>query len=822
MLKNLKKLLYKFVILLKINLVFILSYSSTAHAAYDITKISYTGDSFKTALTVTDVTFNNDGTVMYLADDATDMIRQYNLATAFDITTAAFNGQFDHALFDTDVKGITFNNDGSKMYLVGEQTSLVWEFDLILNFNVVGAAFNGAILDLTGLQFAPDVIVQPNGLIFNDDGSKLYVVDADTDKVFEITLTTQYDVGDPILNVERLNIAAESTAPSDIAFNQNGTKFFILDRGNKSLFEYSLTVAYDLTTFTGYTGNSFNFTTEENFPEGFEFNSDGSKIFMVGTGDNDVFAYDVDETSPTLSSSSPSDDATDVAVDTNIVLNFSEAVDVESGDIVIKKTSDDSVVEAINVTGGLVSGSGTTQITVNPTADLEAGVEYYVVIDATAFDDSVSNSYAGITSTTALSFTTSSSGSSGSLPNPTNDKDVVGSIEAQVESAKTSLFSSLNTVSNRLSYLRRNRSNDNLANNGIDFKFSNKMLASINDATSETQNELLDFLPKDWSLWTAGEISVHSFGDESNKSSREIDAGSISLGVDKKINDNQLYGFAIQYVDSEADIGSSGTSVDSENISLSIYGTKPHNDDQFIEGLIGVGKIDSDLKRVSGVNTLTGQRDGQQIFSSINYGKRIEKDNRNITPLVKLNLGYTELDEYSETGTNALKYHKQTFETGLISTGFEIDQISEFKNSTFKPYGALDYSLDFGSSSSAKMNYVSDSSTIYTYSSGGNSTNYLNALIGFDYSNQKGLSVNSSYKRKQGDNSEKADIFNFGLNFVTKRETEYALRLDQEEKLYSELNIGKNINGFDFSFNTNQIILQNPRPETNISISSKF
>jgi len=822
MLKNLKKLLYKFVILLKINLVFILSYSSTAHAAYDITKISYTGDSFTTALTVTDVTFNNDGTSMYLADDATDMIRQYNLATAFDITTAVFFGQFDHAIFDQDVKGVTFNNDGSKMYLVGQQTFLVFEFDLLANFDAASAVFNGAMLDLTGLQFAPDVITQPNGLIFNDDGFKLYVVDADTDKVFEIELLAAYDMSSPIRNIERLNIAAESTAPSDIAFNQDGTKFFILDRGNKSLFEYSLTAAYDLTTSTGYTGNSFNFTTEENFPEGFEFNSDGSKIFMVGTGDNAVFAYDVDETSPTLSSSSPSDDATDVAVDTNIVLNFSEAVDVESGDIVIKKTSDDSVVEAINVTGGLVSGSGTTQITVNPTADLEAGVEYYVVIDATAFDDSVSNSYAGITSTTALSFTTSSSGSSGSLPNPTNDKDVVGSIEAQVESAKTSLFSSLNTVSNRLSYLRRNRSNDNLANNGIDFKFSNKMLASINDATSETQNELLDFLPKDWSLWTAGEISVHSFGDENNKSSREIDAGSISLGVDKKINDNQLFGFAIQYGDSEADIGSSGTSVDSENISLSIYGTKPHNDDQFVEGLIGVGKIDSDLKRVSGVNTLTGQRDGQQIFSSINYGKKIEKDNRNITPLVKLNLGYTELDEYSETGTNALKYHKQTFETGLISTGFEIDQISEFKNSTFKPYGALDYSLDFSSSSNAKMNYVSDSSTIYTYSSGGNSTNYLNALIGFDYSNQKGLSVNSSYKRKQGDNSEKADIFNFGLNFVTKRETEYALSLDQEEKLYSELNIGKNINGFDLSFNTNQIILQNPRPETNISISSKF
>jgi methionine-rich copper-binding protein CopC len=40
-----------------------------------------------------------------------------------------------------------------------------------------------------------------------------------------------------------------------------------------------------------------------------------------------------DTTSPTLSSSTPSDGATGVAVDANIVLTFSEAVDVESGNI---------------------------------------------------------------------------------------------------------------------------------------------------------------------------------------------------------------------------------------------------------------------------------------------------------------------------------------------------------------------------------------------------------------------------------------------------------------------------------------------------------
>ena len=110
---------------------------------------------------------------------------------------------------------------------------------------------------------------------------------------------------------------------------------------------------------------------------------------------------------PILSSSSPSDNAPGVSTTANIVLTFSEAVDVESGNITIKKTSGDSDVEIIDVTDVTkVSGSGTTTITINPATTLAVSTEYYVLIDATAFDDTAGESYAGISSTTALSFTT--------------------------------------------------------------------------------------------------------------------------------------------------------------------------------------------------------------------------------------------------------------------------------------------------------------------------------------------------------------------------------------------------------------------------------
>ena len=67
----------------------------------------------------------------------------------------------------------------------------------------------------------------------------------------------------------------------------------------------------------------------------------------------------------------------------------------------IKKKSDNSVVETIDVTSNLVTGSGTSQITINPTDDLDSLTEYYLKIDATAFDDPSGNSYAGINDTTS-------------------------------------------------------------------------------------------------------------------------------------------------------------------------------------------------------------------------------------------------------------------------------------------------------------------------------------------------------------------------------------------------------------------------------------
>ena len=93
---------------------------------------------------------------------------------------------------------------------------------------------------------------------------------------------------------------------------------------------------------------------------------------FVGINDATTLNFTAaDVAGPTLSSSTPADDATGVAVDANIVLTFNENVVAGSGNITLKKSSDNSTVEAMAVGGANVSISGTT-VTINPTANLDS------------------------------------------------------------------------------------------------------------------------------------------------------------------------------------------------------------------------------------------------------------------------------------------------------------------------------------------------------------------------------------------------------------------------------------------------------------------
>lgn len=132
----------------------------------------------------------------------------------------------------------------------------------------------------------------------------------------------------------------------------------------------------------------------------------GSYTDKVGnSGDqSNLIELSGDTLVPTLSSITPSDDATAVAVGSNLVLNFSEYVKAGTGDIVI--SNDNGDVRTISVTDiNQVIFSGSS-VTLNPRLNLQAGSSYHVQMASGVIRDMAGNSYAGMTDTTVWNFTT--------------------------------------------------------------------------------------------------------------------------------------------------------------------------------------------------------------------------------------------------------------------------------------------------------------------------------------------------------------------------------------------------------------------------------
>jgi len=104
----------------------------------------------------------------------------------------------------------------------------------------------------------------------------------------------------------------------------------------------------------------------------------------------------VDTTVPTVSAFSPIDAATGVALASDIVITFSEAIQRGAGSIVLKNAAG-TVIETLDAaTNSNLSISGAT-LTINPTANLAYGTNYFVNFASGNIKDLAGNAYAGIT-----------------------------------------------------------------------------------------------------------------------------------------------------------------------------------------------------------------------------------------------------------------------------------------------------------------------------------------------------------------------------------------------------------------------------------------
>ena len=619
--------------------------------------------------------------------------------------------------------GVTFNSDGTKMYIIGSSANRIIQFTLTTPFDISEATLLAGSICNEG--FAGDGLK----IIFNSDGSKFFLVDDATQDVEILTLTTAYDIS-TCSNTGSKDFG--TTNLRDLKFSNDGKKVFLYDQGGThSLKQYSLSSAFDIsnpTLVTTYTGTSSKtlkqLTGNENKVNGLAFSSDGSKMFVT----NDTKITEFTLSNPFDLSNVTSEGREDISdqITNNKISGIAFYNDGSKMFIVDSKTNFTSDVHEYDLTCGF-------------------GVK--------------------------------------SCIDPTANKDDVASIETQSETTKKIIQHTTYPVINRMEWLRRNSGRVNLTNQNIKFQINNEILNALSESLiplyfSNDGNNESNLNNSTWSFWSEGTISIGSTGDTNQSSSKDINTSAITLGADKKGEDNIMRGIALRFGTDDVDVGDLGSALDMNSFSLTFYESKPRGEQRFTDNLIGLSFINSDLINNSGSVSTDGERYGEQLYGSLSLRDTFSRNRLNFTPKIKINYGITHLGAYTETGATGLnlEYDDQYIGNFTSSLGTSLDNTYDFQVGSFIPYFDFEYYADMSPSSQQKFSYTSNGES-FTLENINNTTHNIIGAIGFDFVSENGLTLMTKYTRDQSQNS-KNDNFNIALDYRGSSRSSYAMSID--------------------------------------------
>jgi len=670
------------------------------------------------------------------------------------ITFAAVSGFVDSKqVTQRRPMGVAFNLDGTKMFVVGTVENKIFEFDLTTGFDVSTATKNSNVCNFLGQ--ASDVV----DIEFNSDGTKLFLVDQDQGDddehaVDEFSLSTAYDVS-TCTHVEEHY--TDDFKLVGIEFNPGGTKLFIYDMtGTDSIKQYSLNSPYNLSNPTlqkQSTGTSDKtFQTIESQPMGFTFSSDGSKMFITGRAKDKVQEF-----------------------------NLSTPFDLSN----VSKTGIYSIATQIDSVGGISFSND--------------GLKMFVTDGSNDADKKDVNEYdltCGFGVVDCI--------------DPTANKDDVASIETQSETTKKIIQHTTFPVINRMEWLRRNSGRVNLTNQNIKIQFNNAILNSLTDTLiplyfSNDGNNETNFQNSNWSFWSEGTISIGSTGDTNQSSSKSINTSAITLGADKKGQDNIMRGIALRFGTDDVDVGDLGSALDMNSFSLTFYETKPKGEQRFTDHLFGISFINSNLINNSGSQSTNGDRYGEQLYGSLSLRDTFSKNRLNFTPKLKINYGITHLGAYKETGSEGLnlEYEDQYIGNFTSSVGTSLDNTYDFKVGSFIPYFDFEYYADMSPASKQTFSYVSNGEE-FTLRGIENSTHNFIGGIGFDFVSENGLTFMTKFTRDQTKNS-KNDSFNIALDYRGSQRSSYAMSIQDTS---AKLSHNKELNNFKVNIDSHYDFLK--------------
>lgn len=252
-----------------------------SQASYDYKNFSVTSqDSAPSGLF-----FSNDGSKMYMIGDTNNMVFQYSLSTAWDISSASYDSKyFSFSSQENYPRGIFIGDEGKKMYIVGATGDYVNQYSLSTAWDVSTATYDSKNVFVGGED------INPISLFFSIDGSRMYTLGNATENVFQYSLSTAWDVSTATYESTSFSVRGQNDSPRSIFFNKNGDRMYMLGPDNDSFFQYSISKPWDIST-ASYVSKSFTFSTQESSPVGMYISSLGNKIYSIGNGGDIIYQY---------------------------------------------------------------------------------------------------------------------------------------------------------------------------------------------------------------------------------------------------------------------------------------------------------------------------------------------------------------------------------------------------------------------------------------------------------------------------------------------------------------------------------------------------
>jgi len=217
---------------------------------------------------VTGIHFNPEGTKFYTVD-TNDNVVEYTLTKRWDLSTMVYVHTLDVSAKETDLVGLSFSPDGLKMYTAGANGNSIDEYDL----GTAWALSTAVYLQEFDISGAEDTV---EGMFMREDGKLLVIAGDEADRMNSYSLSTAWDI-----TTASLLDSTALTKPAGMWFSRNGLKVFWMRQDTDVLSIYDLTSPFRISTASAATNSPFTPFPSLGISQDVFFNPNGTKMYLT-------------------------------------------------------------------------------------------------------------------------------------------------------------------------------------------------------------------------------------------------------------------------------------------------------------------------------------------------------------------------------------------------------------------------------------------------------------------------------------------------------------------------------------------------------------